>query len=114
MLLRDHPLMSYRGVSNWPPTWTWTVGLENKRPRGEIGILKEVLLSNVQPANQCFLYIDHEGSSYIGCLVFDDHAFCRHIAELLQFCCNRPIAHIGNLDLSDTDLWSHERPKLEL
>jgi PPK2 family polyphosphate:nucleotide phosphotransferase len=83
MLFRDHPLMSYRGVPNWPPVWTWTGGLENGHPRGEIGILKEVLLSKVKPATQ-FLYIDHEGSSYIGCLLFDDHAFCRHIAELMM------------------------------
>jgi hypothetical protein len=32
MLLRDHPLMSYKG---------------RKHPRGEVGILKRVVLSNI-------------------------------------------------------------------
>jgi hypothetical protein len=57
MLLRDHPLMCYKGVPNWPPSWTWIDGLENKRLRGEIGILKTVSLSKVLPANRSYLYI---------------------------------------------------------
>ena len=100
MLLRHHPLMSYHGVPNWPPTWTWIYGAENKRPRGEIGILKRVTLSKVQPADRCYLYIDHEGSSYIGCLLFDDPVFCRHIVQILEFCHHRTTAEIGGLDLS--------------
>jgi hypothetical protein len=102
MLLRDHPLMSYKGLPNWPPTWTWTNGLENKHPQGEVGILRAVSLSNVLPADRCFLYIDHEGSSYIGCLLFNEPAFCSQIAKLLQGCCNRRIAEIGSLELSHT------------
>ena len=102
MLLRDHPLMSYRGIPNWPPTWMPIDGPENKRPRGEIGILKKVVLSNIQFANRCFLYIDHEGASYIGCLLFDNKAFCRQIAELVQDCLNRPILEIGSLDVTHT------------
>ena len=102
MFLRDHPLMSYRGVPSLPPSWNWTNGFENKGPRGEIGILKAVSLSKIEPANRCYLYMDHEESSYIGCLLVDDFAFCRHIAEVLRFCCNRPIAEIGSLDLAYT------------
>lgn len=92
MLLRDHPLMSSRSIRNWPPVWTYTGGTENQHPRGEIGILKSVTLSNIQPADRCFLYIEHQGSSYIGCLLFDDIVFCGQIAKLLQSYCNRPIA----------------------
>jgi hypothetical protein len=99
MLLRDHPLMSYKRLPSWPPVWTWANGLENKRPRGEIGILKAVTLSNVQPADRCFLYIAHEGSTYIGCLLIDDHAFCSQIVKLLRSYCNRPIAEIGGIEL---------------
>ena len=102
MLLRDDPLMSFYGVTNWPPVWAWMEGVENKRPRGEIGILKKVSLTQIKPAKQCYLYIEHEGSLYIGCLLFDDIAFCRHMTEILQSCCNRPIAEIGGLDLSHT------------
>jgi hypothetical protein len=102
MLLRDHPLMSYHGAPSWPPSWVWTNGIENKRPRGEVGILKAVSLSKIQPANRCYLYIDHEASSYIDCLLVEEIAFCRHLEEVLRFCCNRPIAEIGSLDLTYT------------
>jgi hypothetical protein len=84
MFLRDHPLMSYRGVPNWPPAWTWIDGEENSHPKGEIGILKTTQLSKIQPANRCFLLIFYKDSSYIGCLLFDDRAFCDQVTKLLQ------------------------------
>ena len=102
MLLRHHPLMSFHGMPNWPPIWAWTTGSENKRPQGEIGILKAVSLTRMKPSNRCYLYIDHEGSSYIGCLLFDDEAFCRQIVDLLEGYCDHPIAEIGCLNLSYT------------
>ena len=104
MLLRDHPLMQYHSVRNWPPAWTWTGGPENRKPepRGEIGILKEVVPSKILPLKGCFLYNEYEGSEYIGCLLFDDSAFCNQIIKLLQGYCNRPIAEIGSLDVSHT------------
>jgi len=58
--------------------------------------------SNVQPAERCFLYIDHEGSMHVGCLLFDDETFCSQIVRLLHLHCNRPTAEIGSLDLSHT------------
>jgi hypothetical protein len=100
MLLRNHPLMAYRGVPMWPPAWTRTDGLENRRAAGEIGILRKVMSSDVLPG--CFLYIDYKESSYIGCLLFDDRAFCNQIVNLLKGCRNRPIAEIGSLDLAHT------------
>jgi hypothetical protein len=102
MLLRHHPLFRYRGVPSWPPVWTWTGGLENNQPRGEIGILRKVELSNVLPADRCFLYVDHEGSFYIGCLLVDDSTFCGQVAKQLANHCNRPISEIGSLDISHT------------
>jgi hypothetical protein len=76
--------------------------VENKHPRGEIGTLKAVEVSNVPPVNRCFLCIDYEGSSYMGCLLFDDVAFCDQTVNLLRGHLNRPIAEIGSLDLSYT------------
>jgi hypothetical protein len=102
MLLRDHPLMSRYGVPNWPPVWTWVDGVENKTPKGEVGILRWVALTGIQPTDRCYLYIDYEESSYMGCLLFDDHAFCSYLAKLLDNYCNRPISEIGSLDLSHT------------
>ena len=102
MLLRDHPLMSYHGLRNWPPAWTWLNGPGNKYPRGEIGILTAVSLTQIKPANRCFLYMHHEESFYIGCLLFDDLSFRRHISQVLRFCRNRSIAEVGSLDVSYT------------
>lgn len=53
MLLRNHPLISYSGAPSWPPAWTWTGGLDNKHVEGEIGILRDVLPSNIEPADRC-------------------------------------------------------------
>lgn len=101
MFLRHHPLMSYHGVPSWPPTWVW-IGGEEKRTRGEVGILKKVIPSKLKTANRVYVYVDHEGSSYIGCLLFDDPVFCRHITQVLESCLNRSIAEIGGLDLTYT------------
>jgi hypothetical protein len=103
MALRNHPLLNYRGVPSWPPVWRFTGGLEKKHPRrGEIGILTEVTTSIIQPADRCFLHIEHKGSSYVGCLLIEDQAFCAQIVTVLQSHLNRPIAEIGSLDLSHT------------
>ena len=100
MLLRNHPLLNYQGVPSWPPVWTFTGGLENKQPRREeIGILGEVI-SNVEPADRCFLHIEHEGATYVGCLLIENQAFCSQIVALLQGHLNRPIAEIGSLEVA--------------
>src|SRR5262245_61937413 len=103
MLLRDHPLISYHRSPTWPPLWVSTDPSNYVRPpRGEIGILKKVEPSDILPANRFYLRIDHEGSSYIGCLLIEDEAFCQRVVELLRGCINRPISEIGSLDVSHT------------
>src|SRR5262245_38296511 len=57
MLFRDHPLISHRGIHSWPPAWTWIGGMQNQSPQGEIGILREVHTSKIQPNNRCFLRV---------------------------------------------------------
>jgi hypothetical protein len=65
MELRDHPLMTYRGLPSWPPAWTWIGGTDNQYPKGEVGILKEITLSQIEPADRIFLYMDYEDASYM-------------------------------------------------
>jgi hypothetical protein len=89
--------MSYRGILTG-----WIDGPEEKHPKGEIGVLRSVLLSKLEPANRCFLLIFYEDSSYLGCLLFDDETFCGQITKLLQGCCNHSIAEIGSLNISPT------------
>jgi hypothetical protein len=81
MLLRNHPLLNQREIRSWPPAWTWTSGGEKKEASGEIGILREVSPSQIVPADRCFLHIDHEGSTYIGCLLIGDQAVCGQIVK---------------------------------
>jgi len=93
--------MAYRGCRNWPPVWSCTAG-HNHHPKGEVGTLKTVFRSELQPPSRFFLLISYEGSEYLGCLLFNDEAFCRQVMELLKAHCNRSIAEIGGLDVSDT------------
>jgi hypothetical protein len=102
MNLRAHPLMSYRGIPNWPPTWTWAYGGMNKKPTGEVGVLIQVRESHIAPANRCFLVMQHDASVYMGCLLFDDPSFCHQIAKLLSNYCQRSIQEIGSIDVSHT------------
>ena len=59
-------------------------------------------MSEAQSPARCFLYIDHSGASYMGCLLFSDPTFCREVVKLLEANLNRSIAEIGGLDVSHT------------
>lgn len=101
MQLRDHPLMSYRGIRNWPPVWTIGYAWRFKTVTGEVGTLKHVM-TNPQIPKSCFLVIEHEGSSYTGCLLLNEATFCQQITRLLEFHVGRSIKEIGDLDVSHT------------
>ena len=100
MELRKHPLMTYRGAGNWPPAWTWLSGKKNTLwPSGEVGTLVDVAPSKIDPDGKCFLTIEHEGTSYVGCLLFDDGPFCQQISKLMQRHLRYPLEYIGGIDL---------------
>ena len=65
-------------------------------------ILRRVEKSNLPQTDRCFLFIDYEGSSYIGCLLCSDHVFCSQIVRILQVHLNKTIAQIGSIDLTHT------------
>jgi hypothetical protein len=91
--------MSYRGVSNWPPTWTWRSGPTIRRTRGEVGILKEVARGTIHPRERIFLVMQTDANEYLGALLIENPAFCRQLYALLLSCCGRTIKEIGDLDL---------------
>jgi hypothetical protein len=99
--LRDHPLMCYRGVCNWPPVWTWVDGKENEHPHGEIGTLIDVRQDFREPG-RLFLVMHYKGGGYMGCLLFDDRIFCRQLYDLLKNFRRHSISYIGDLDISET------------
>jgi hypothetical protein len=97
--------MVYRGISNWPPTWTKSGGALDRAKdilRGEIGVLDRVIPSAIEPHARIFLVIQFAGSSYMGTLLFQDAVFCRHITAVLQTQVGKTIKEIGVLDLSYT------------
>jgi hypothetical protein len=104
MQLRDHPLMSYRGIPSWPPVWTRIRGRQDEHPKGEVGTLLEVRWAAIELPlfNEFFLVIDYDRTVYMGCLLFDDAAFCLQVEHLLQDHCGQSIASVGSLDISRT------------
>jgi hypothetical protein len=100
MMLRDHPLMTYKDNRSWPPAWLWTDGYTNTYPQGEVGILKTVLRSHIQPHDRCFLIMEHCGAEYVGTLLLSDAAFCEEIFEVLMQHLGEMIQEIGDIDLS--------------
>jgi hypothetical protein len=104
MLLRDHPLMMFRGNRSWPPDWLWRDGYDDTHPRGEVGILKNVIPSTT--ADGCFLIMEHCGAEYIGAVLLSDVAFSREIFRLLVRSSGKTIREIGEIDLAHTALRS--------
>ncbi|HEY1270247.1 MAG TPA: hypothetical protein VGH16_23520 [Candidatus Binatia bacterium] len=105
MRLRDHPLMNYRGIGNWPPRWHARGDGVAPSVAGEAGVLTEVTMSyrsaqNVSPP-QLFLFMEHHGHRYIAAVLFSDETFCRQVGMLLQNHCGRALEEIGGLDVSD-------------
>ena len=100
MLLRDHPLITHEGNRSWPPAWLLTAGYYTSHPQGEVGILKAVLQSLINPRDRCFLIMEHCGAEYIGALLLSDPAFCEEIVEVLMQHLGEMIQEIGDIDLS--------------
>ncbi len=102
MQLRDHPLMVRKsGFKNWPPLWTTTHHDRNDNPTGEIGTLQQVLTSELLD-NKIFLFIQFQGSRYMGSMRFDDLAFCSQVHTLLKTNIGLSIKEIGDLDFRQT------------
>ena len=56
--------------------------------------------SEIEPPDRCFMIMQHMGAEYIGCLLFENSAFCRKIAEILREYFGKSIQEIGDIELS--------------
>jgi hypothetical protein len=101
MKLRDHPLLRYRGIPSWPPVWTQKRADTVRTLRGEVGTLQYV---HARPdlSSQCFLVIDYEGESYVGCLLMENNGAARTLARIFTSNLKRSIKDIGDLEVSET------------
>ena len=76
------------------------IGGKENNPKGELGMLKQVKLSSVEPLlNRCFLWMEYEGSIYLGCLLFDNKFFCERISTLLGEHRGSSIRDIASLEI---------------
>ena len=75
-------------------------GDDTTYPQGEVGILKDVMLSTIAPHSTCFLIMEHCGAQYIGALLVSDPAFHREICKVLFQNCGETILDIGEIDIS--------------
>lgn len=98
MKLRDHPMMHYQGVKNWPPLWKCARGGAIPTVKGEVGVLTYVH-SNARLSSRLSLVMDYEAETYVGTLIFDNQAFCKQVSDVLRLHLNRPIKDLGDLDL---------------
>lgn len=87
------------GYPSWPPVWTTTHHDRNNKPFGEVGLLEDVLMSNLIN-NKVFMFTQYQSSRYMGFMAFDDPTFCSQICTLLKANIGRSIKEIGDLDLS--------------
>jgi hypothetical protein len=100
MQLRDHPLMIRKsGYPNWPPKWTTTNPDKDDKPIGEVGILEDVVMSNLID-NKIFMFMQLYGFRYMGFMGFEDPPFCNQLYLLIKANIGRSIKEIGDLDVS--------------
>jgi hypothetical protein len=98
MRLRDHPWMNHRTIKTWPPAWVWISGSRDKKPKGEVGTLKDARRYEAS-TNRCFLVIEHEQKLYVGCDDLENRSLCDEIYELLSKEIGQSLAGIGALDI---------------
>ena len=90
--------MVYKGLHSWPPVWVDAQIVPGKVINGEVGILSDVRMREIQ-ACRVFLTMRHEGASFIGVLFFDDHPFCLKVCDFLKTCIGKAIKDIGDMEL---------------
>jgi hypothetical protein len=103
MQLRDHPLLHYLGMRNWPPRWhSRQDGGETFS--GELGVLTNVVACRRVPGlmqlPQLHLYMTEDGTPYIATVLFSDATFCAGLGDLLKSHYGRTLEGIGALDVS--------------
>jgi hypothetical protein len=97
MKLRDHPLISFKGVRSWPPVWFDAELVPGKMIKGEVGILTDVVMRELELC-RVFLTIRYQGGSFIGVLFFDDQPFCLKVYKFLKACIGKEIKNIGDME----------------
>ena len=99
--LRDHPFLDYQGVRAWPPTWLRTSG-KITMAVGEVGTLRDVKTHD-PISSKCFLFIEHDGATFVGRVSCDSSELCQNLVELLKLHRGESLESIGGLGLERMD-----------
>lgn len=99
MTFKDHPIMKYRGTSNWPPSYL----TQDYRQEllDEFAILRHVRLDSNVP-DRIFLTVEMDGLGYVGYLKFDDSRFRSEFLRAIKKHLNKPISTIGDSEFADS------------
>ena len=60
------------------------MGWENKCPKGDARVLREVLPSGVEPHLWIFPVVEDADEEYSRCLLFEDAPFCEHAYRIQE------------------------------
>jgi hypothetical protein len=99
--LRDHLFVTDQSVPCWPPDWVWTGGAERATAQGEVGILLDVKTHDAI-SSVLFLFIEHNGASFIGRLSCASPALCQALVKTLEQHRGKSLSSIGELALDLT------------
>ena len=101
MKVRDYPHFNYKGLSSWPPVWSWVSGPVIKHAKGEIGVLTKVEPTLGPDHDRCFLHIQYDGGHFMGSLHIAHSASYERILAFFRKHIGEEISVIGDLDISD-------------
>ncbi len=74
-------------------------GSGDKNLNGEIGLLKKVEISQIEPPTYLFLIMEHQGSCYLNTMMIKDSKFCRQVHFVFQQQIGQTIQKIGDSEL---------------
>jgi hypothetical protein len=101
--LREHPDLTDQGIRTWPPNWVRTSGKQITATDGEIGILKDVKTYD-SISSRCFVFIEHNGATFIGRISCDSATVCQALVNLLKRHIGEPLRSIGDLPIEVTEM----------
>ncbi len=103
MKLRDHPTMTFQGVSQWPPSWGRTGDARKsggwESPCGEEGVLKGVENHAAPRPGHLSLVIEYKGNQFRGLVSLNDDEFRFALCQKLGGCMGKAIREIGDIEI---------------
>jgi hypothetical protein len=101
MQLRKYPVNRFRDSSQLAAGMSRLGRINAKAAKtltGEIGILKQVRCYEDRPG-KIYLTVVYHGTTYVGCLLFDDQRFWKKSFEHLRRCYGKAINEIGSSEI---------------